>query len=238
VTLRLALPDGTRVEAVLHEAAPPATALHTRASVLLLPGARGDHRSAPLVAVAEVLAAAGHPVVRTALTDRPPGIGAAGRTEHAVARVPQLLEAARRQTGADEPDRAWIVGGMSFGGRVASMALAQHGGAALGVVGVLALAYPLHPPGRPERLRVEHWPRIDVPMLLVSGDADEFAQEGLLARHAPTLAGGATLVLVPGAGHDLTVMARRSADGRRCPPAEVVAQHAGALRTWATHCSG
>lgn len=234
MTLQLALPDGTRVPAELHAAAPAPV----RAPVLLLPGARGDHRSAPLVAVAEVLAAAGHPVVRTALTDRAPGIGAAGRTEQAVARVPQLLEAARRHAGTDEPVRAWIVGGMSFGGRAASMALAQHGGAALGVVGVLALAYPLHPPGRPDQLRVEHWQRVDVPMLLLSGDADEFAQEGLLARHLPALAGGATLVLVSGAGHDLGVVARRSADGRRRPPAEVVAQHAGALRTWAAHCSG
>jgi uncharacterized protein len=238
VTVDLALPDGTHVPADVHEADPPAEAAEARSPVLLLPGARGDHRAAPLVAAAELLAAAGHPVVRAALTDRPPGIGAAGRTEQAVARVSALLAAGRSLGVASGPGRRWIVGGMSFGGRVASLAVAAHGGAMLGVAGILALAYPLHPPGRPERLRVEHWPRVDVPMLLLSGEADEFATDGLLARHVAAIAGGATLLLVPGAGHDLGVAARRAPDGRRAGPAEVIGRRADALRCWAAQVSG
>jgi uncharacterized protein len=241
---RLALADGTSVAAALHEpASVPATAVgaatvRVPAPVLLLPGARGDHAAAPLVAAAEVLAASGHHVVRSALTDRAPGIGAAGPTAQAVARVAQVLAAARRTVDEAADGRPWIVGGMSFGGRVASMAVAEHGGAALGVVGVLALAYPLHPPGRPDRLRVAHWPSVDVPMLLLCGDADPFAQDGSLARQLPALAGGATLVLVAGAGHDLAVMARRAPDGRRSRPEATVARHAGALRDWAADVSG
>jgi len=58
-----------------------------------------------------------------------------------------------------------IAGGHSYGGRVASMAAVQVGYAAL-----ILLSYPLHRPGHPEDLRIEHWPSITCPVLLLSGD--------------------------------------------------------------------
>lgn len=242
MTSRLRLDDGTQVAAALLLPATRDGVASPRAPVLLLPGARGDHEAAALVAVADVLAGAGHPVIRAALTERPPGIGASGRTEQAVARVPVLLGAARALLAASLPGpiaRAdWIVGGTSFGGRVASMAVAASGGATLGVAGVLAIAYPLHPPGRPTQMRVAHWPDIDVPMLLLSGDADEFAVDGALERHIGSIAGGGLLVSVPGAAHDLTVAARRDPDGRRRGAADVVHARADALITWAGSVSG
>ena len=242
MTSRLRLDDGTELAAALHLPDARVASAPRRAPVLLLPGARGDHAAPHLVAVAEVLAAAGHPVGRSALTERPPGIGASGRTAQAVARVPVLLAAARSLLAASLPDAPegadWIVGGASFGGRVASLAVAASGGASLGAAGVLAIAYPLHPPGRPAELRVQHWPRIDVPMLLLAGDADEFAAGGALERHVGSITGGALLVLVPGAAHDLTVTAGRDPDGRRRGAADVVRARADVLLAWAASVSG
>src|SRR5881397_1463564 len=68
-----------------------------------------------------------------------------------------------------------IAGGHSYGGRVSSMAAIQIRYAAL-----ILLSYPLHRPGHPEDLRVEHWPRIRCPVLLLSGESDPFARIDLL----------------------------------------------------------
>jgi uncharacterized protein len=238
--LRLALPDGTDVAAALHPAAGGAEA---RPPVLLLPGARGDHGAEHLVAVAALLAGAGHAVVRAALSARPAGAGVVGPAERSVGRMRDVLTAARELVaGASGPGRGtqqrdvmdgWIVGGASYGGRVASLAVAEQGGAAIGVVGLLLVAYPLHPPGRPDRLRVGHWSGIDVPVLLLSGDADPFLTEGLLAQHLADLGGPVTRITVPGGRHDLSVSARSARDGIRRTPTAAVGQHAAALLTWA-----
>lgn len=81
----------------------------------------------------------------------------------------------REQVGAKLPEA--VIGGHSFGGRVASMVAA-----ATPPAGLVLLSYPLHRPGRPEQLRVEHWPRISCPVLLLSGDRDQFARIDLLRR--------------------------------------------------------
>ena len=97
-------------------------------------------------------------------------------------------------------DRA-LIGGQSFGGRVASLLAAEDPSA---VAGLVLLCYPLHAPGRSERWRerVEHWPRISCPVLLLSGDRDPFARIELL-REAVTLLPHADLHVYPGVGHGL-----------------------------------
>jgi uncharacterized protein len=90
-----------------------------------------------------------------------------------------------------------IAGGHSYGGRVASMAANEVDYAAL-----LLLSYPLHRPGHPEELRTEHWPKIDCPVLLLSGEADPFARVDLLRTSVRLLAHG-ELVTFPGVGHGL-----------------------------------
>ena len=233
--LRLALADGVEVAAALH--VPDPAAGGPRTPVLLLPGARGDASAAHLVALADVLAAAGHPVVRSALTPRPPGQGVVGTTAAAVARCRHVLAAARalvaEHVDGVGADAGWIVGGASYGGRVASLTVADGGGAAIGAVGLLLVAYPLHPPGRPDRLRVDHFGDVDVPVLMLSGDADPFLTEDLLAAHAGDLAGPLTRLVVPGGVHDLSVSGRRAPDGRRRDPADAVAEQADALVAWA-----
>jgi len=229
--LRLALTDGVDVAADLHAPRVPIRGASGAAPVLLLPGARGDHRAAHLVALAELLAHAGHPVVRAALTPAAPGAGVVGPAERSIGRMLAVLAAARELVVAGE--RGWIVGGASYGGRVASLAVAEHGAAAIGVVGLLLVAYPLHPPGRPDRLRVDHFGAIDVPVLMLSGDADPFLTEALLDAHVGELGGPLTRLVVPGGRHDLSVSARSAPDRIRRSPAEAVAAHGEAIVDWA-----
>ena len=91
-----------------------------------------------------------------------------------------------------------VIGGHSFGGRVASLLAAENRPR-----GLILLSYPLHRPGKPEwEARVDHWPRIDCPVLLLSGEADPFARIELLGRAVGRLS-NAELVTYPKVGHGL-----------------------------------
>lgn len=94
------------------------------------------------------------------------------------------------------PDGA-VIGGHSFGGRVASLLAAEAPPA-----GLVLLSYPLHAPGRQAGWdqRTAHWPRIVCPVLLLSGESDPFARIDLL-RHAVERLPDPMLVTYPGVGH-------------------------------------
>jgi uncharacterized protein len=89
------------------------------------------------------------------------------------------------------------IGGHSYGGRMASMLAAQQP-----VKALVLLSYPLHRPGHPDELRIAHWPDINGPVLLLSGDRDPFAKIDLLRREVKRLR-DAELVVYPGLGHGL-----------------------------------
>jgi predicted alpha/beta-hydrolase family hydrolase len=94
-----------------------------------------------------------------------------------------------------------FAGGKSMGGRIATQVAAQGG---LGdVAGIVLLGYPLHPPGRPDRLRVAHLPRVSVPMLFVQGSRDLFGTPAELAPFVDSLPAG-RLFVVEGGDHSLT----------------------------------
>ena len=101
-----------------------------------------------------------------------------------------------------------VVGGHSFGGRVASLSAAgvgrDEGAPARRYAALLCLSYPLHRPGAPETAaaRTAHWPRIAIPALLLSGTADPFARIDLLEAAMPALAYG-RLETWPRVGHGL-----------------------------------
>lgn len=100
---------------------------------------------------------------------------------------------------AAAPSGTSAIGGHSFGGRVASLIAAQHEYGAL-----VLLSYPLHAPGGADRWdeRTAHWPDIECPVLLLSGDRDPFARIGLLREAVGRLA-SAELVVYPGLGHGI-----------------------------------
>ena len=77
-----------------------------------------------------------------------------------------------------EKNRRIIIGGRSMGGRVASMMAAEG----FACDGLLLLAYPLHPAGKPESLRTAHLPRIAQPVLCINGTRDALCTRELMER--------------------------------------------------------
>jgi predicted alpha/beta-hydrolase family hydrolase len=118
-------------------------------------------------------------------------------------RAPKLMAAVREElTQIDGPV---VMGGRSMGGRMCSMVAAGADGddPPAELVGLVLIAYPLHPPGRPDSLRTEHLPEIHVPCLFISGTRDPFGSPDELRRWSDTIAGPVTHEFVDGKGHDL-----------------------------------
>jgi len=112
-----------------------------------------------------------------------------------VGRAEKAVPAYRRQV--DDVGRV-VIGGQSYGGRVASMLAAEDR-----PLGLVLISYPLHRPGHPEwEPRTTHWSDIGCPVLLLSGEADPFCRLDLL-RHALTRLTDARLITYPRLGHGL-----------------------------------
>lgn len=94
-----------------------------------------------------------------------------------------------------------FAGGKSLGGRIASMVVADGMPAA----GLVFIGYPLHPPGKPERIRDEHLYRIEVPMLFLHGTSDPFAAPALLRRVLKKLGDRVEYVPIDGGDHSFRV---------------------------------
>ena len=107
--------------------------------------------------------------------------------------------AARRHF--DRP--AVFIGGKSMGGRIATHLAAADDAEALGINGIVALGYPLHPPGKPHQLRALHLPRIHVPMLIVQGERDPFGTPDELRPVLATVRADVMLHVVGNADHSL-----------------------------------
>ena len=112
------------------------------------------------------------------------------------------LDAYRAAAGLAGPAaRPAVIGGHSYGGRVASLVAADGTPT---VSALVLLCYPLHRPGAPEwEPRSAHWTRIGVPVLLCSGESDPFARIDLLRRAVGERLPSAELVTWPRLGHTL-----------------------------------
>lgn len=95
-----------------------------------------------------------------------------------------------------------VIGGKSMGGRIASQVAAANGE---NIDGLVFLGYPLHPPGRPEKLRSEHLPKIEAPMLFVQGARDPFGTKQEIAGIVKKLKISAELFAIDGGDHSLKV---------------------------------
>ena len=164
-------------------------------------GAGGDMNHPLLVEVASRLAGTGVAVVRFNFPHREGGRKAPDRQDTLEACYWGVAKAV-----ASSAERLYL-GGTSMGGRIASHIVAGGFPAA----GLVFQSYPLHPPGKPERLRDAHLTRIAVPMLFVSGTRDSFATRELLEKTVASLP-SATLHLIDGADHGLKVRGRPPAD--------------------------
>jgi uncharacterized protein len=194
-------------------------------SVLLTPGAGGSFTGGPLTGLADVFASLGCTVVRANLPHHELG-RRAPRAEASVAGFRAVLAAARDHVGPGGP---WVAGGKSYGGRVATLAAVDGG---IDVVGLIAHGYPLHPPGKPDQLRVDHWHRVPVPVLFLQGSRDTFGSADELEPHLTKLPRRATLLAVPGGDHSLDVAGVHAPDGVRRPAAEVLARLAEPVGAW------
>jgi uncharacterized protein len=97
------------------------------------------------------------------------------------------------------------IGGKSMGGRIASQVAAGDIGE---LAGLVFLGYPLHPPGRPDRLRAAHLPQIKAPMLFVQGSRDAFGTPDELQPTIDRLEPPAELYIVDGGDHSFKVLKR------------------------------
>ncbi len=164
--------------------------------VVLTHGAGGSRESPLLIAICDEWARRGWIAVRYNLPFRrrrpkgpPSGSAAADQ-----AGVVDAVTKAREMT-----DGPVLAGGHSYGGRLTSMAVAEG----LAVDALTLFSYPLHPPGKPERLRTDHFGGIGVPTVFTHGTSDPFGSIGELRTAVTLLAGPAEIVEVTGARHDL-----------------------------------
>jgi uncharacterized protein len=166
--------------------------------LVLTHGAGGDSRMSLLAAVAGAFAAAGVCVLRCDLPFRQrrphgppsPSTAAGDRAglRDAVAAMRDIV-----------PGRVFL-GGQSYGGRQASMLAAEAPELA---AGLLLLSYPLHPPGKPERPRTEHFPALRTPSFFVHGPRDPFATTDELRAALASIPAAVEMVEIAEAGHDL-----------------------------------
>jgi predicted alpha/beta-hydrolase family hydrolase len=156
--------------------------------LLLAPGAGADRNQAALVAIDAAASALGTRVVRMDFPYRQAG-------RRAPDRAPVLIAAvvAEALTLAPQVERL-VLGGRSMGGRMCSMAVAQG----LPAAGLVLVSYPLHPPGRPDTMRTEHLPALQVPCLFVSGTRDAFGRPDELEAAIELIPGPVTTAWVQG----------------------------------------
>jgi uncharacterized protein len=167
-----------------------------KGAVVLTHGAGGSRESALLTRICDEWARRGWLAVRYNLPYRrrrpkgpPSGSAVADR-----AGVAEAIEIVR--TMAPGPV---VAGGHSYGGRMTSMVVADG----TQVDALTVFSYPLHPPGKPEKLRTEHLPRVETPTVFTHGTSDPFATIDELRAAAALIPAPTEVVEITGARHDL-----------------------------------
>lgn len=165
--------------------------------LVITPGASAGRDHPSLVAIDAELSRAGLAVERVEF----PYIAAGRRRPDPPAACIETIRAAVDALALrlGVPAGAIVIGGRSFGGRMCSLAAAEG----LEVAGLVLISYPLHPPGRPERLRSDHFGALRVPCLFLSGTRDAFGGPQELEEATGVIPGPVTHVWVEGGDHGL-----------------------------------
>jgi predicted alpha/beta-hydrolase family hydrolase len=176
-----------------------------RALFVFAHGAGAGQHHPFMAGVSKALAARGIDVVtfdfpykrlQKSAPDRPPVLEQAFR---------EAVDAARRWSTATKV----FIGGKSMGGRIATHLASQ---ALQSLSGVVCFGYPLHPPGKPEPLRIAHLPSITVPVLIVQGERDTFGTPGELRPHLDEMKAEVTLKVIARGDHSLAVRGKSPVD--------------------------
>lgn len=199
MTLAVELPAGPVAVSVAWEE----PAQQSRGVVAIAHGAGAGMDHPFLVGFADALREDGFTTVRFNFPYVEAGRRMPGPAAHAILTW-RAMVARIREDAADAP--VWACG-KSYGGRMASMAAAEG----LEVDGLVYLGYPLHPPGRPDKPRVEHLPAVRAPQLFVEGTNDPFVQPLSQVEEAVASCRDARIAWIEGGGHSFEVKGRKRA---------------------------
>jgi predicted alpha/beta-hydrolase family hydrolase len=164
----------------------------TPAGLILTPGAGARRDHVALVAIDDAVSDLGMTVERVEFPAQAAGKRRPDRPEVCIDTI--RTATSELATRLDVPTSRVAIGGRSMGGRMCSMAAAEG----LEVAALVLVSYPLHPPGRPDRLRTAHFPDLHMPCLFVSGRRDAFGSPTELENETAAIPGAVTLVLVEG----------------------------------------
>jgi uncharacterized protein len=184
-------------------------------ALILTHGAGSDSSAPLLVALSEIFASQGYLVLRCDLPfrqDRRPGPPFPGNAERDRAGLRNAVAALRVKVAG-----RIFLGGHSYGGRQATMLCAAQPDL---VSGLLLLSYPLHPPRKPEQLRIQHLPNLRTPSLFVHGTRDPFGSAQELTQSLRLIPAKTELMTVESAGHDLGFKGKNQAQEL---PAKIIA---------------
>lgn len=167
------------------------------AGLVLAPGASAGRDQPALVSIDDAVSATG---VRVARIDFPYRLAGRRAPDRPAVLLATVVDAARTLAATlHVAPRRIALGGRSMGGRMCSMAVADG----LSAAALVLVSYPLHPPGKPDRLRTEHFAALEVPCLFVSGTRDAFGSPAELEAATATIPGPVTHVWLEGGDHGL-----------------------------------
>lgn len=185
------------------------------ATIVIAHGAGAGMNHPFLVGFSDALNASGFATLRFNFPYMEQGRRFPDRPPKAIAAWREVMQQAQDRS---ETELVWACG-KSFGGRMASMAAAEG----METDGLIFLGYPLHPPGKPEKIRDEHLVSVEAPMLFLQGSNDTFARKVLLDAVVAKLGRRATLQYVPDADHSFAIK------GTKRSPQEIGASLAPAV---------
>ena len=197
-TIPVLLPTGA--EAEVHVAVEPVA--DARATLILAHGAGSTMDHGFLVGLSTALRDSGIATVRFNFPYVEAGRRMPGPAAHALATWTAVASHVRSRSDLAGP--VWFAG-RSYGGRMASMAVADG----LDVDGLVYLGYPLHPPGAPEKLRAEHLPAITAPQLFIEGTNDPFVQPVSQLEDVVRTCQDARVAWIEGGDHSFQVKGRK-----------------------------